>query len=105
MALDPGREVARRMRWLRATHWIIGSRARFPLAALGFLLVSECIPAGWPTYVTDALPPAALGSLLAMQRWHGKLQPWCPWCRPGGDGDGGERDPEPSGGHTMPLPA
>ncbi|MFD7835531.1 hypothetical protein [Streptomyces sp. NPDC059761] len=48
---------------------------------------------------------ATITALVFLNRFHGRYQLWCPYCRrPRGDGDDKEEAPDPTPGHGRPLP-
>lgn len=91
MPLDPETQAERKRTWLLVSHVGAGSR-RQAIALWGPFFVLSV--ANWFLLhgVAYQVVRDALDAILALSLWsvmvHGKLGPWCPFCRKPGGGDG-----------------
>lgn len=72
-----------------------GSEPRLVLPYLAALALANFAP-GAPGRVLWALAQLTLVYLLRSAVTHRRLQPWCPWCRGGGQDDRVSTDPLPT---------
>lgn len=96
-----GGELAeKRMPWLRAHHQY---RHWLPGAAAFFWAISWGLPHTVAGRVMLTFAALWLLPWAVLIRIHGKVQPWCPWCREG-DGDSESEDvPDPTVNHPAPV--
>jgi len=72
--------------------------------ALACCMASMLLESSWRG-VVYMVPWVMQAGLALVARFHSSYQPWCPYCRDGGGGEGeAESAPDPSGGHGRPLP-
>lgn len=99
---DNGGALAeKRMRWLRLHHVL---KVVAPASAAALWVVSWLFPG--TVYGRAALGAAGLCLIgwMVLNRMHSRVQPWCPWCRDGDEGEEAEADvPDPS--TNQPVPA
>jgi hypothetical protein len=88
--LNPGQRAKR----LRRRFWMAhtGSEPRF-LVPYFVVLVTSNFATSTFGHVCWALIQASMIYLILAQRTHRQLQPWCPWCRDGGGGQGVDEPP------------
>lgn len=97
--LNPGKAVEAKRHWLRLCHWMVqGKRIYIPM--VGWLIsTTASLVLGHPisntlTLFLFAIPMAAL---MTARKWHGRLQPWCPYCwRGDGEEEPASPDPRPA---------
>lgn len=95
-----GEQAERRMTWLRSYHYL-----RYRLLGASFFLwgASWLVPGTVPGRALMAVAALLLVPWAVLSRVHGKVQPWCPWCRD----DGGESEeaevPDPSWNQPVPV--
>jgi hypothetical protein len=108
MPLDGPQRAERRKIFLRLSH----SMKLLVAIAIIFLIVNvfdwaiRPLISDKPTrrLVEDLAVYLPTMLLMVSIQVHGRLQPWCPWCRgDGGDGEV-ERAPEPDPGRSNPSP-
>lgn len=74
-----------------------------PLVAGGIWLASWLLPGTGTGRAMFGLAASLLLPWGVLSRVHGRLRPWCPWCRKGGGGDHTHEDaPDPT--HNQPVP-
>jgi hypothetical protein len=89
----------RRMRWLRLWHT---ARLALVAAALTMWLVSWAFPGTVAGRVLVGLAGLTLTAQLLLNRTHGRVKPWCPWCREGGEDEHSET-PDPARNNPVPV--
>lgn len=103
--LDPQAAVDTHKAKLRLTH---NRRAGLLLMAVTALPIAVALTPShvWSTPAKIILAAVAGAGLVALtytshaRKVHARLQPWCPWCRPGGGGPGEDTPaptPDPAG--------
>lgn len=102
MPLNPSALAVRYRRrfWLSHT----GAQPRFVIAYLVVLIGSNFVTSP-PGRVIWVLMQASMIYLILAYSTHRRLQPWCPWCRNdgGGDGDDQPATPDPVPGDRRQL--
>jgi len=82
------------------------ARRRYVIITGVIILVALWLPVhGWAKAVAVtcfAVPVAAVWAALYVHR---KVEPWCPWCHPGGGGEDEVLEPEGPPGDRLPVPA
>jgi hypothetical protein len=101
LPLDP-QAAAERRRWqLHLTH-LLPNRTKLIWILLVLLGLPLLIPTGWPLNAWYVVQDTAAAVLLWSLLTHSALQPWCPWCRRGDDGEPAPA-PVPESGRGLPV--
>lgn len=100
LPIDAEEQAERKSRWLKAHH-----RLHYWLPGLAFgAWVTSWTVAGTPAgRIMVACAVALLLPWAALIRVHGRLQPWCPWCRDNGGENAAEDAPDPSRNQPAPV--
>lgn len=107
--INPEEQAARRARpWLAVTHltmWLADRLRRLPfLDAFNAALLASMLLLMTVVSVARIVVQPPWISMVSLfyvvffvhsLRRHAQLQPWCPWCRRGDDGDEETEEPEP----------
>lgn len=115
--VNPGERAARRSRpWFAAVHTVIWLSDRLrrlpfldgPSASIIAAITILVAVVGLARIVIDPPWISLVGFLYVVLivhsgRRHAQLQPWCPWCRRGGEGEDETEapDPQPSTGRDL----
>jgi hypothetical protein len=92
LPLNAAERAARYGRRFRVAH--AGSQPRLLVPYLAILLLANFAPGSWGRLLW-VLVQLSLIYLLRCAVTHRRLQPWCPWCRGGGEKDPTSPDPLP----------
>lgn len=100
MPLDSDAAVRRNRPILKARHhswWILGT-------VIGLLVIQDLFPAhSWKSGAVATLGNVVIALFFFVVDRHNRLQPWCPWCRGGGDDEALVPDTPP--GDRIPTPS
>jgi hypothetical protein len=81
-------------------------RQRYVLAAGAVTVAALVFPAhGWVLALTVTCFTVPLATAWAALYVHRKVEPWCPWCHPGGGGEDEVPEPDKPPGDRLPVPA
>jgi hypothetical protein len=92
LPLDAAERAARHRLRFRVAH--CGAQPRLVLTYLAVLVLANFAPGSWGRLLWVAVQ-LSLVYLLRCAVTHRRLQPWCPWCREGGEKDPSSPDPRP----------
>ncbi|MEY9840677.1 hypothetical protein [Streptacidiphilus sp. EB103A] len=92
-------QAERRGTWLRTTH---RTRIAAPIGVGALWVLSWVFAATTAGHLLLALAGLLLVAVLVLNRVHGRLQPWCPWCRDEG-GNTHIQTPEPAPAQPLPV--
>jgi hypothetical protein len=92
LPLDAAAQAARYRLRFRVAH--VGGNPRYGLPYLAVIVLSNFAP-GTPGRIFWSLAQLSLIYLLRCAVTHRRFQPWCPWCRGGGEDERSDAGPLP----------
>jgi hypothetical protein len=70
------------------------------------VVVASFVPLrGWQARAENGLADVLIAAVWASFYVHRKVEPWCPWCHPRGDGGSEAWEPAGPPGSHLPVPA
>lgn len=103
LPLDAAAEAARQKPVLRIAHVLFDLLGSWWRVGAFVLLPQFVLPLGWPLNIFGALLFLALAGASWCAWRHSPLQPWCPWCNPGGWDEDKAVEPEPGPRESLPV--
>lgn len=98
--VNGGEAAEEQMPWLHWYHYV----GTYLISAAAFLWgVSWMLPNTAPGRILTAAGAFLLLPWGVLHRVHGRLKPWCPWCRDDGGHEDRESDPDPSRNKPAPV--